>query len=70
MNHVAETVGQNLNFNMTRLAQILLEVDLAIAEGGLGFFLRRLDGVGQFVRGFASFMPRPPPPAVALTSTG
>ena len=51
--------------------EVLLEIDLVVAEGGLGLGAGGLEGGLDLVGGaVASFMPRPPPPAVALTITG
>src|SRR5690242_21774124 len=45
MYRAALTVAQNLDFDMAWLLEILLEIDIAIAESRLGFGLRGLDGV-------------------------
>src|SRR5690606_13407885 len=37
MNGVALAVAEDLNFDVARLAQVLLEVDAVVAEGCLGF---------------------------------
>jgi hypothetical protein len=56
---------------MAGLAEILLEIDLVIAEGRLGLGARGAEGVFESsAADRASFMPRPPPPAVALMMTG
>ena len=69
MHDIAMAVGEDLDFDMARLAEIFLHIDGVVAEGG---WLRcgrsdRLEQVGPLL---ATFMPRPPPPAVALISTG
>ena len=71
MHDIAMAVGQDLDFDMARLLEIFLHIDRVVAEGGLGLGA----GGGQREatvrpRSCATFMPRPPPPAVALISTG
>ena len=36
MHDIALAVAQNLHFDMARLAEIFLDIDVVIAEGGLG----------------------------------
>ena len=71
MHGVALAVAQNLDFDVARLLEIFLDIDVAIAEGRLGLGLRRAHArfPGQLSLR-ATFMPRPPPPAVALMITG
>ncbi len=71
MDHMAMAVGQDLDFDMARLLEILLHIDGVVAERGLGFGAGLRQREGQFASALArTFMPRPPPPAVALISTG
>src|SRR5690606_6098546 len=41
---VALAIGQHLDLHVARILQVLLHVDLAVAEGGLGLGLGGLDG--------------------------
>ena len=64
-------VAEHLDFDVARPAEVFLEIDRVVAEGGLRFGA----GGGERVRTIrrrvcATFMPRPPPPAAALTSIG
>jgi hypothetical protein len=71
MHRAALAVAEDLHLDMARAAEVFLDIDLVIAEGGLGLGARGAEGVfelGLAVR--ATFMPRPPPPAVALMMTG
>ena len=43
MDDTALAVGQELNLDVARLGQILLQIDLVVAEGGLGLGPRGLD---------------------------
>ena len=43
-------VCQKLNFDMAGLGEILFQIDLVVAERGLGFGAGRLDLAGQFLR--------------------
>ena len=71
MNDVAVIVGEHLNLDMARPLDIAFEIDAAVLESRLGFGPRRLIGRGQVRRASrATRIPRPPPPAVALISTG
>ena len=71
MHDVAVAVGDHLDLDVARLAEVLLQIDRVVAEGGLG-----LDPARSRTASAASsavvdtFMPRPPPPAAALISTG
>ena len=61
----------HLDLDMARLVEIFLDIDRVVAEGGPGLGA----GGGERVRAVrsalrATFMPRPPPPAAALISTG
>ena len=52
------------------LVEVLLDVDAVVAEGGLGLGARRRQRHAEVGGVCATFMPRPPPPAAALISTG
>ena len=71
MDGVALAVAEHLDLDVARLRQIFLDVDGVVAEGGLGFGARggERDAAAR-PRVCATFMPRPPPPAAALISTG
>ncbi len=45
MHRIALPVAQHLDFNMPRHHQIFLDIDFFIAEGRLGFGLRRAQGI-------------------------
>ena len=68
---VAVGVGEDLDLDVPGPVDVLLEVDAAVLEGGLGLVAGGLEG-GR--RGSTSSrqtrMPLPPPPAAALISTG
>ncbi len=70
MDGVALAVAEDLDLDMAGLAEIFLDIDRVVAEGGLGLGLGGLqrDLSSSAVR--ATFMPRPPPPAAALMMTG
>jgi hypothetical protein len=72
MDRVAFAIAQHLDFDVARLAEVLFHVDGIVAEGiGLGFGAGGVDqATSRSASVFATFMPRPPPPAVALISTG
>jgi hypothetical protein len=70
MHRAALAVAEDLHLDMARLAEIFLDVDLVIAEGRLGLGARGAEGVFELGLVVATFMPRPPPPAVALMMTG
>ena len=71
MHHVAGAVAQHLHFHVPRRHDATLQVHARIAE------CRARLGRGELQRGVeilrqrsTSFMPRPPPPPTALTSSG
>ena len=71
MDGVALAVAEHLEFDVARLGEILLQIDAVVAEGGLGLGARRPMAHRRGRLGVrATFMPRPPPPAAALISTG
>ncbi len=64
-------VAQHLDFDVPRLLQIFFEIDRVVAERGLRLAARGRQRVAEFFFAVsATFMPRPPPPAAALISTG
>ena len=68
---VALAVAEHLDLDVARLLQILLDVDGIVVERGLGFGARRRRAPSPRSAALvATFMPRPPPPAVALIRTG
>ena len=71
MDGVALAVAEHLDLDVARLVEVLLEVDRVVAEGGARLGAGGGERLGQVVGASrATFMPRPPPPAAALTSTG
>ena len=71
MDGAALAVADHLDLDMVRLGEIFLEIDAAVAECGPSLGTRGVEGLGEVLRGScATFMPRPPPPAAALISTG
>ena len=70
MDGAALAVAEHLNLDVARAFQIFLEIDCVVAERGLGLGARGGKRVGSSSGVWATFMPRPPPPADALTSTG
>ena len=70
MDGVALAVAQHLDLDVARLLEIFFEVDRVVAEGGARLGAGGGQRVRQLVAVWATFMPRPPPPAVALISTG
>ena len=67
----AVPVAQHLDLDVTRLLDELLEIQLGGAEGGAalrtGTWRRRAPAIS---RSRTMRIPRPPPPAAALTMTG
>ena len=62
MRDVSMAVGDHLDFDMARLAEILLEIDGIVAKGSLGFGLRCTDGVLKVFLGLGDLHA---PPAAA-----
>jgi hypothetical protein len=60
--HGPLAVAQHLNLDVAGIGDELFDIEPAVTEGGLGFRAR----LGQV----AFDVPRPPPPAAALISTG
>ncbi len=64
-------VAEDLDLDMARLFEIFFEIDRVVAEGRLGFGCAPWHSASDRSSGVrATFMPRPPPPAAALISTG
>ena len=63
-------VTENLDFDVARLYEQLLQVHRFVAKGRLRLHTRRRQRTGQLLFGMDDFMPRPPPPADALTRIG
>jgi hypothetical protein len=70
MHGIALAVAKDLDLDMARLLQVFLDIDLVIAEGALASAARGAEGDSRSSALRATFMPRPPPPAVALMMTG
>ena len=71
MDGAALAVAEHLDLDVARPLEIFLEIDRVVAEGGLRLGARGRERVrAARPRSCATFMPRPPPPAAALTSTG
>ena len=69
--HVAVRVGQDLELDVVRVHDEFLDVTIAVAKAALASPLaarKQVDEVAPPCR--TGRMPRPPPPAVALTITG
>ena len=68
---IAVAVAEDLEFDMARIAEIFLDIDGVVAERGLRLAARLADLAFELgPRSVTTFMPRPPPPDAALTSTG
>ena len=68
---VAVLVAEHLHLDVPRLVEVLLDEDAAVLERGLG--LGRAPAASASPAASAlrpARMPRPPPPAAALMSTG
>jgi hypothetical protein len=63
-------VAQHLHLDVAGMLEELLDVDAAVAEGGLGLLLGRLMLLRRAASLWQTRMPRPPPPAAALMMTG
>ena len=71
MDGAAAAVAQHLDLDVARAREIFLEIDGVVPEGGLGLGARGGERRATAPpRERATFMPRPPPPAAALISTG
>ena len=67
---VAVAVAEQLHLDVPRPVDVLFEVDAAVLEGALGLLAGGLEPVFSDASSRATRMPRPPPPAAALMSTG
>ena len=69
--HVAVRVGQHLDLDVPRAGQKPLDEHALVGEPGLGLAPGRLERGVEIRRGDSTTrIPRPPPPAAALTSSG
>ena len=71
VNHVAVAVADQLDLDVARPLDQLLDVDLGVAEGALGLARRVAQRGFQIApRDPRARMPLPPPPATALSRIG
>jgi hypothetical protein len=63
-------VAEDLHLDVARLEDHLLEIALAVAEGGLGLAPALAHLLGQFPSDAIGRIPRPPPPQDALSISG
>ena len=55
MHHFAVAVGDHLNFDMARLAEIAFQIDSVIAKGGFGLGAGRAECFGETRLGLGDF---------------
>ena len=68
---VAVRVGEHLDLDVARLQHVLLDQHAVVAEARLRLALARGERGGEVARRWSTRrMPLPPPPALALISTG
>ena len=68
---VAVPVGEHLDLDVPRPGQVALDQHAVVAERGAGLALRQRQRLGEPGRASSTTrMPLPPPPALALISTG
>ena len=65
----AEGIGENLDFDMARPLDEFLQIDVVLAEGGLGFAARAVRSRTSVASSGMTRMPRPPPPQDAFSMT-
>ena len=70
MRDVAVRVGENLHLDVARVDDGLLQEDGAVAERRARLARGGLDRLAEVLGSVTRRMPRPPPPATALTKTG
>ncbi len=70
MHGVTLAIAHNLYFDVARAGQIFLKVQGIVAEGRLDSARAVESALGKSSSVRATFIPRPPPPAAAFTSTG
>ena len=71
VHEVAVAVTEDLHLDVPRAAHQLLEIDLVVAERGLGFAPRDRQQFGKLAPlSSTTRMPRPPPPRLAFSMTG
>ncbi len=63
-------VAEDLDLDVARLEDGLLDVDERVAEGAAGLALGALERGAELVFLWTRRMPLPPPPKAALISTG
>jgi hypothetical protein len=69
MDRVALAVAEDLDLDMAGLAEVFLDIDGASPKAALASE-RAVESATRARPRSATFMPRPPPPAAALMSTG
>ena len=69
MNDVPVLIGHDLKFDVMRIDDQLLDVDLAVSESFLRFRARSVKPGPRLGSLCAARIPRPPPPATALIIT-
>ena len=67
---VAVTVAEDLELDVARPREVLLDVDVAVAECRQRLAARELERARKSSASVATRMPLPPPPAAALMITG
>ena len=70
MHDIAVPVGEDLHLDVARRLDVALKQHLVVAEGGKRLALRARQRVVEVDDRPTRRMPRPPPPATALISTG
>ncbi len=69
MDGAAAAVAEDLDFDVARLLEIFLEIDRASPKADFASFAAVDKATRRSASLCATFMPRPPPPAAAFTST-
>ena len=70
VNRRAVRVGENLELDVPRVAQVAFEQHGVVAEGRERLALGGVERLVELSRNSTTRMPRPPPPALALISSG
>ena len=70
MDDIAVAVGEHLELDMARRADVFLDQHARVAEGRLRLALRASNAASKSACLSTRRMPLPPPPATALISTG
>ena len=63
-------IGKHLHLDMAGALDQLFQIDLVLAEGGLGLAACRAPGRGGVASSGMTRMPRPPPPHEAFSISG